>query len=524
MYGSGGVGGAGYVYPTYYVAKLMPYFAADGDTVVSATSDYPLLAVYSVKRTNGNLTLLVINKSSSSNLQATISLSGYLPYTNAIVYSYGIPQDDAARTGVGSPDISQTNLAGVQGSFSAAFAPFSATVLVLSAANQPPFPPTGLTATVSNAAVALTWSPAAGAASYIIRRSTTSGGSYTDAATGVTATSYLDTGLVNGTTYYYVVAATNAYGVSSNSVEVSATPTIKLVGTVIGSPGSWSNLGNTITNVFDGNTNTFYDAVNGTGDWAGLDLGSGAAATVMQIKYYPRASSGSRMVGGQFQGANVASFSSGVVTLFTVASAPPDGWTVQAVTNAAGFRYLRYLGPANGWCNVAEVEFWGINAVAPSAPAGLSAAATDAQAALSWNSSSGATSYKIKRSLTSGTGYMAIATNANPAFTNSGLVNGTLYYFVVSAVNAYGESANSAQISARPTSSAPTQLGFAALGDRGQLNWPADHTGWQLQSQTSSLAVGLGTNWVNVGGSAQTNQVVLSNKADGAVFFRLVRP
>jgi hypothetical protein len=115
----------------------MPHFAADGDMVVSATSDYELLSVYSVKRTNGALTLLVINKSSSSNLTANINLSGYLPYTNATVYSYGIPQDDAARIGVGSPDIAQTNITGIQSSFTASFAPFSATVMVLSAAPPP---------------------------------------------------------------------------------------------------------------------------------------------------------------------------------------------------------------------------------------------------------------------------------------------------------------------------------------------------------------------------------------------------
>ena len=134
VYGLGGVGSA---YPTYYCAKLMPHFAKDGDTVVRATSDYPLLAVYSVKRTNGTLTLLVINKSSSSNLTAAINLTGYLPHTNGTVYSYGIPQDTAARTGLGSSDIAQTNLTGVQSSFSASFAPFSATVMVLSAAPPP---------------------------------------------------------------------------------------------------------------------------------------------------------------------------------------------------------------------------------------------------------------------------------------------------------------------------------------------------------------------------------------------------
>ena len=220
VYGLGGVGSA---YPTYYCARLMPHFAKHGDTVVSATSDYPLLAVYSVKRTNGTLTLLVINKSSSSNLTADFNLSGYLPFTNATVYSYGIPQDDAARTGVGSPDI-QTNIVSFQ-NLSLTFAPFSASVVELSPGNQPPFTPANLTATISNAAVALTWSAANGAVSYIVSRSTTSGGPYTDIATGVAATSYLDTGLANATTYYYVVAAINANGVSSNSVEVSATPT-----------------------------------------------------------------------------------------------------------------------------------------------------------------------------------------------------------------------------------------------------------------------------------------------------------
>ena len=521
VYGLGGVGSA---YPTYYVAKLMPHFARDGDTVVSAASDYLLLATYAVRRSNGALTLLVINKSSSYNLTASFNLSGYLPFTNAIVYSYGIPQDEAARTGLGSPDI-QTNVASFQ-SLSLTFAPFSASVVELSPGNQPPATPGNLTATASNTAVALTWSAANGAAGYIIRRSTTSGGPYTNIEDSVSATSYLDSGLVNGTTYYYVVAATNANGVSSNSVEVSAMPMMKFTGTLIGSPGSWSNLGNTITNVFDGNTNTFYDAVNGTGDWAGLDLGGGTAAMVMQIKYCPRAGFAGRMVGGQFQGANMADFSSGVVTLFTISSAPPEGViTVQGVTNAAHFRYLRYIGPANGWCNVAEVEFWGLNAVAPSAPTGLSATAGDAQAALGWNTAAGATTYNIKRSLTSGSGYAIIGTNASPAFTSTGLSNGTLYYFVVSAVNAFGESTNSAQVSARPTSSAPVSIGVTNAFGQLQLSWPLDHTGWQLQSQTNSPGVGLSTNWVNVTGSAQTNVLgaPLSTTA-GSVFFRLVRP
>ena len=221
VYGLGGVGSA---YPSYYCAKLMPKFAADGDTVVRATSDYPLLATYAVLRTNGTLTLLVINKSASSSLTANFNLSGYVPYTNAAIYSYGIPQDEAARTGVGSPDIAQTNFIGAAASFSATFAPFSATVMAMGPANQPPVAPTSLVATASNAVVSLSWNGSAGADSYIVKRSTTSGSGYVTIASGVTATSLLDTGLVNGTTYYYVVAATNVNGVSSNSMEASATP------------------------------------------------------------------------------------------------------------------------------------------------------------------------------------------------------------------------------------------------------------------------------------------------------------
>ena len=56
-----------------------------------------------------------------------------------------------------------------------------------------------------------------------MERSTTSGGPYTTVASPTT-TSYTDTGLSNGTTYYYVVAAVNSVGTSGNSNQASATP------------------------------------------------------------------------------------------------------------------------------------------------------------------------------------------------------------------------------------------------------------------------------------------------------------
>jgi hypothetical protein len=57
------------------------------------------------------------------------------------------------------------------------------------------------------------------------------------------------------------------------------------------------------------------------------------------------------------------------------------------------------------------------------------------------------------------------------------------------------------------------------------MTWPADHTGWRLQSQTNAADVGLSTNWFDVSGSAQTNLVIVPwNGSNGSVFFRLLWP
>jgi autotransporter-associated beta strand protein len=74
-------------------------------------------------------------------------------------------------------------------------------------------------------------------------------------------------------------------------------------------------------------------------------------------------------------------------------------------------------------------------------------------------------------------------------------------------------------------STTPTDITFSVSGNNLVLSWPADHTGWRLQSQTNSINVGLTTNWSDVAGSTLVNQVVVPiNPANGAVFFRLVYP
>jgi subtilisin family serine protease len=84
--------------------------------------------------------------------------------------------------------------------------------------------PTDLSATAGNASVSLAWTSSAGAASYTVKRSAAAGGPYATVASGLTAASYTDTGLANGTTYHYVVSAVNTGGESPNSGEASATP------------------------------------------------------------------------------------------------------------------------------------------------------------------------------------------------------------------------------------------------------------------------------------------------------------
>ena len=84
--------------------------------------------------------------------------------------------------------------------------------------------PTNLTATAGDAQVILDWNAVSDAIAYNVKRSTSAGGTYTTIANGITGTDYIDTAVVNGTTYYYVVTAVIGGTESGNSNEASATP------------------------------------------------------------------------------------------------------------------------------------------------------------------------------------------------------------------------------------------------------------------------------------------------------------
>ncbi|HUC52836.1 MAG TPA: glycoside hydrolase family 44 protein [Candidatus Cybelea sp.] len=91
---------------------------------------------------------------------------------------------------------------------------------------------------------------------------------------------------------------------------------------------------------------------------------------------------------------------------------------------------------------------------APPAPTGLTATAANAQVNLTWNASSGATGYYVKGSTTPGA-EAQIAAVSTTSYTDNSVANGTKYYYVVSAYNSYGQSANSAEVSATPVAPPP---------------------------------------------------------------------
>ena len=123
--------------PPFYTAKLMQFFARPGDKILSASSDYPLLSAYASRSTNGALSLLVLNKDTVTNFNAQIALNGFVPAAPATLRSYGIPQDEAARTNasLAAQDIVTTNFPSAGSTFS--FPPLSLSLLTLA-----PAPPT----------------------------------------------------------------------------------------------------------------------------------------------------------------------------------------------------------------------------------------------------------------------------------------------------------------------------------------------------------------------------------------------
>jgi hypothetical protein len=97
------------------------------------------------------------------------------------------------------------------------------------------------------------------------------------------------------------------------------------------------------------------------------------------------------------------------------------------------------------------------------APTNLTTATTNSGVSLSWTGSTGATGYHVKRALASGGPYIGIGCPTSKSFTDTTVVNGTTYYYVVSAdytggVNAGGESTESTEASGTAIGTPPTLI------------------------------------------------------------------
>ncbi|HEU6449752.1 MAG TPA: polysaccharide lyase family protein [Verrucomicrobiae bacterium] len=128
----------------------------------------------------------------------------------------------------------------------------------------PPNAPISLSAFPGNAQVVLNWTPVPGVNGYYLYSGTSSGDEINLVAGNISGTSYTNTGLINGTTYYYVVAATNANGLGPDSPEASATPDVNIVITPRtltwkgdGSPNIWDVDG--FANCQTNNTRTIFN-------------------------------------------------------------------------------------------------------------------------------------------------------------------------------------------------------------------------------------------------------------------------
>lgn len=138
----------------------------------------------------------------------------------------------------------------------------------------------------------------------------------------------------------------------------------KLTGTVIGDFNAFnydiyscSLTVNTPLNAFDGNLGNTYAACDRDNGWVGLDLGT--PHVIEEVAYCPESNKAGRLELGVFEGANNPDFGD-AIPIYMITEIP-DGekLTKKSINNSRAFRYVRYKGPADTRCNIAEVEFYG---------------------------------------------------------------------------------------------------------------------------------------------------------------------
>lgn len=140
----------------------------------------------------------------------------------------------------------------------------------------------------------------------------------------------------------------------------------KLEGAVIGSSESIdyvtmskSTSVNTCADAFDGNLNTFFASWETSYTWVGLDFGKPYVISKVGIALHRNSDDQPLIPLGIFEGANRSDFMD-ALPLFVVTDPKDDtGIVYYTILNSKGFRYVRYVGPAESRCHVSELEFYG---------------------------------------------------------------------------------------------------------------------------------------------------------------------
>ena len=452
-------------------------------------------------------------------------------------------------------------------------------------APQTPSAPQNLVATPGNTTMSLTWQAPANSGSapvtnYKIYRGTTSG-SQTLLTTVGNVLAYNDTGLVNGTTYYYKVSAVSSAGEGAFSNIASGTPTAP---TVPGAPQNFtatpgdkqvtlawdapaSNGGSPITNylVYRGTKSTSLSLIATLGDvrsyvntglTAGTTyyfkvaaknaIGTGASTAVLSAVPYavtvpgvptnPKVTACNASV--QFTWGAPTSDGNSPITGYNIYRGTTTTTTLLTTVSAATFSYLdtAVVNNTTYYYQVAAVNIKGAGTkttalsakpnppTVPGAPTGLVATGGDATVSLTWvapTSTGGCipiTGYKVYRGLTS-TAMSVIATLGNvTAYVDNTVVNNTLYYYKVTALNQVGESAASSTVSVTPkpptVPSVPQTFKATGLAPGIKLTWvaPASNGG----SPITNYKVYRGTTSTSIPFLTQVGNVLLYQDASAA--------
>lgn len=193
---------------------------------------------------------------------------------------------------------------------------------------------------------------------------------------------------------------------------------------------------------------------------------------------------------------------------------------------AGGDHYPRAVTTSLWWLSPTNNPSYPVPGAAPATPTAFTNAAGDHQVLLSWTGVPLANAgYNLRRSTVSGGPYTVMTNGISGAsYLDAGLVNGTTYYYVLTATNQVGESSWSPELRAIPLPSVSTNLSASVNATGVTITWPPAYAGWILQ--TNSISLRNPAAWGDVPNSQGQSQFFLPAGGPNAPaeFFRLRRP